>query len=220
MSTNLIEFKCSKCRDGYRIITRSSPTKSNRARRAYYLVAASERFDQFSSLDHFPALFASFAEAPASAEGMCRFADNFGLPNSDTHGNTTEQMVHPLLREQAAMRAALAALKKGDRKGLIALLQAGHKLAGPFLFVGQSGLARLELRLRTDGGLATVIVPTNFIQGMWIQFLLHAASDAQLFRCGQCAKPFVVGSGTNRRSTAKYCSNACKVAAFKARQEA
>jgi hypothetical protein len=216
---NLIAFECTKCRDGYRLVTRPSPTKSNRARRAYYLLAASDRFDRYS-LDHFPALFANFAETPATREGLRRFADNFGLPSSEAHRNETEEMVVSIMREQAAMKQALAAYEKGDNQELIGLLHAGNRAAGTFPLIGSSGLARLELRLNAVGKVEPVIVPANLIHAMWIQFLLHAASDAQLFRCEQCGKPFVVGSGTRRRSTAKYCSNACKVAAFKARQEA
>ncbi len=219
---NLIAFECSKCLDGYRIITKPSPTKANRARRAYYLVAASDRFERYSPLEHFPTLFANFAEAPANAEGLRRFADNFGLPDSDTDGNATEQMVYDILREQAAIKRALAILEKGDNQELVKLLRHGRNRWGKLILVepGQSGFARLELRLGTNGKLETVIVPSNLIQAMWIQFLLHAAADAQLFRCQHCAKPFVVGSGTKRRSTAKYCSSACRFAAFQARQEA
>ena len=42
----------------------------------------------------------------------------------------------------------------------------------------------------------------------------------KLFSCDRCGKPFQVGPGTKRRCTAKYCSNACKVAACRARHEA
>jgi hypothetical protein len=222
MSTSLIEFKCSKCRDGYRLILRPAPTKTNRARQAYYLAANSNRFDWHSPFDSFPALFARFVDAP-SREGLRQFADNFGLPSSDPDGNTTEQKVYDILREQDAMKQALVILETGDNQKLIEFLHKGNKAAGmllPLHMPGTSGLARLGLRLGLEGKLESVIVPSNLTQAMWIQFLLHAASEAHLFRCEQCQKPFVVGSGTKRRRTAKYCSNACKVAAFKARQEA
>jgi len=216
---NLIAFECTKCRDGYRLITKPSPTKGNRARRAYYLLAASDRFDRYS-VAGFPALFANFADAPGTPEGLRRFANNFSLPSSEPYRNELEERVASIMQEQAAMKRALAAHEKGDNQELIGLLHTGNRAAGMFPIVGSSGLARLELRLDAVGKVEPVIVPSNLMQAMWIQFLLHAASDARLFRCEQCGKPFVVGSGTRRRSTAKYCSNACKVAAFKARQEA
>jgi len=221
---NLIAFECSKCRDGYRIVTYGRRSKGG-ARKLpnrplpTYLVPATDQFYLYSPLD-VPAVFARFAEAPANAEGMRQFADNFGLPGSGPGAIEHRHSISSLLENQAVMRRALGALEKGDKQELIKLLHEGHTRAGPFDIPGQSGLARLELRLGPAGRLETAIVPPTLMQAMWIQFLLHAASDAQLFRCEQCRKPFVVGSGTKRRSTAKYCSNACKVAAFKARQEA
>lgn len=39
----------------------------------------------------------------------------------------------------------------------------------------------------------------------------------RVLRCERCGVAFEVGFGTGRRSTSKFCSNACRVAAFKAR---
>jgi hypothetical protein len=55
---------------------------------------------------------------------------------------------------------------------------------------------------------------------MWLQFAFFGGGGATMLRCGHCTKPFLVGTGLKRRSTSKYCGDACKVAAFKARQEA
>lgn len=37
-------------------------------------------------------------------------------------------------------------------------------------------------------------------------------------RCEHCGKGFITGTGTGRRSSSKYCSKACKIAAFRARE--
>jgi predicted RNA-binding Zn-ribbon protein involved in translation (DUF1610 family) len=218
---NLIAFECSKCRDGYRIVTTRPRLITTRGARELpdmpvrtSLVAVSKRFDRYSPFEHFPALFASFADTPASAEGMRRFSDNFGLPCSSTDGNAIGEMLDQILMQQTAMRRALALFEKGDAPGLVRELRAGQRSS-----TRSSGQARLELRLDAQGKLATAIVPSSLIQAMWIQFMLHVASDAQLFRCEQCGNPFAVGTGTGRRKTAMYCSPACKVAAFKSRKE-
>lgn len=220
---NLITFECSKCRDGYRVITKPAPIKTDRARRAYYLVAASDRFERYSPLEHFPALFANFVETPADPEGHCHFANNFGLISSSPDGNTTEEMVLTLLNEQKAMKQAVTAFEMGEKQKLVTQLHKRNNDAvkyGPLVMPGSSGLAQLELRLGESGEFETIIVPSSLLQAMWVQFVLHAASGAHLFRCERCRKPFVVGAGTKRRSTSKYCSNACKLAAFKTRHEA
>jgi hypothetical protein len=212
---NLIAFECSKCCDGYRIVTKRPRLITRQdlpdMPMTTGLVAASNRFDRHAPLEHFPALFARFAEAPASAEGMCRFADNFGLPSGGT-GDAISESLDQILMQQVAMRRALALFEKGDAHGLVRELRAGQRSS-----TGQSGQARLELPLDAEGELVTVIVPSSLMQAMWIQFMLHAASDAQLFRCEQCGYPFVVGTGTGRRNTRKYCSRACNSAAHRSR---
>lgn len=219
MPMDLIDFECSKCRDGYRIVTKRTRT----SRYPPYLVAQSDRFERYRPLDHFPALFDIFARAPSTAEGLCDFADKFGLPGSSTESNTKEQQLLDIRKAQADMRQALSDFKSGEHQKLIKLLRERNSAAikhGPLVMPGSSGLTHFELRSGANGRLETVILPSTLIQAMWVQFTLYAASGARLFRCEQCSKPFVVGSGTKRRSTAKYCCNACKVAAFKARQEA
>jgi len=220
---NAISFETSRCRDGYRIVLR--PPGKKGGRRPYYLVATSDRFERLAPLDNFPALFAILADTPANPEGLRKFADNFGLLDSGTATNATKQSVPNMLHHQWVLKRALAAFEKEDNHELMRLLAEGKKEGShsslTITLPGAAvGLAQVELRMEAGNKLEAVIVPSSLIQAIWTQFLLHAASNAQLLRCEHCAKPFVVGSGTNRRSTAKYCSNACKVAAFKARQEA
>lgn len=207
----LIAYEGSRCRDGYRIITKP----------AHRLEAASDRFEQYA-FDQFPALFAKFVRAPSTPKGLREFADQFGLPDSPSEGNTTEQGLSAIVSHQRVMRRAMGLFEAGEHEALISLLKRRKEYYGGLILLdpGVSGFTRMELRIGTEGKLEAVIVPSNLIQAMWIQFLLHAASDTQLFRCERCAEPFAVGSGTKRRRTAKYCSNACKVAAFKARHHA
>jgi hypothetical protein len=149
---------------------------------------------------------------------MLRFCNQFGLlgggrPDIPRHrGNslpTFESVVFDdLLRHHAVMRRALNLFERGNATELIKRCNADG-LAG----------ARIELRQGPNGKLGWFLVPPDLIRAMWIQFAMHACSEAHLFGCEHCGKPFRVGTGTGRRSTAKYCSNACKVAAFKARKQ-
>src|SRR5260370_274206 len=105
-----------------------------------------------------------------------------------------------LLAHHAKMRRALNLFERGDASELTRRCNA-EGLAG----------ARIELRHDTNGKLGLFLVPFDLIRAMWMQFAQHACSDARLFRCEHCGKPFRVGTGTGRRSTPKYCSNACTV---------
>jgi hypothetical protein len=77
---------------------------------------------------------------------------------------------------------------------------------------------RIELQVRDDGGMEMVFAPPALIQAIWFQFAQHACEGSQLLRCERCSTPFVVGSRTGRRTSSKWCSNACKVAAYQERQ--
>ena len=74
---------------------------------------------------------------------------------------------------------------------------------------------RTEMRPRADGKVELVFVPNSLIRFIWLQFALFAAGSAKLLRCKRCAEPMIVGTGTGRRDTSTFCSNACKVAAFR-----
>jgi hypothetical protein len=198
----LIDFEWWRCSDGYRPDRRG-------------VESASKRFERYRPLET-PALFAKFAkDTPASADDMLGFCNRFGLleragpPLSPLQTPTYEGVIlDSLLRPHAAMRHAVKLFERGNTTELIRRCNE-EGLAG----------ARIELRKDRNGKLGLRLVPADLIRAMWMQFALHACSDAHLFSCERCGGPFQVGSGTGRRSTAKYCSNGCKVAAFKARMQ-
>lgn len=197
-----IDFEWSRCLDGYRL-------------RRSGIESASARFGRYRPLET-PALFAEFAkDTPASADGMLEFCNRYGLlgggrPDIPRHPGAPifeSVALDVLLNHHAAMRRALNLFERGNKAELIRRCNADG-LAG----------ARIELHQDPKGILGWFLVPADLIRAMWMQFAMHACSDAHLFGCEQCGKLFSVGTGTGRRSTAKYCSNACKVAAFKARK--
>jgi hypothetical protein len=201
----LIEFKWWRCSDGYRL-TRSG------------LASASSRFDLYRPLE-IPALYVKFAkDTPATANGMLEFCNRFGLlgggrvdfalpweGRNPTHESTA---LDALFQHHRAIRQAFIRFENGDPSALIKHCN------------GDNGLAWLRLRLINDGSgqLNMSLAPPDLIRAMWLQFAQHACSGALLLRCQNCNEPIRVGTGTGRRKTAKFCSNACKVAAFKKRR--
>jgi hypothetical protein len=165
------------------------------------ICSSSARFEPCQPLKN--VLFEVFAKWPSTPEGMVSFCNSYGRLTSDG-----VEQVDWLLHEQKYLRICLMLFKSGDPTELMKRLHASP-IAG----------CKLTLR-RTDDGLKPVLVPETLIQAIWLQFALHAASNTKLLSCERCGKPFEVGTGTKRRITAKFCSNACKVAAYKARQEA
>jgi len=233
----LIEFQWARCLDGYEVIqSRSVSVEGGRMIAVAHqepgelvsgvIVAKSERFEVFRPTE-IPALFRRFADVPASAEGMRAFADKFGLlEGGDREILVRANAVEGMLVQRAAICRAIDLFEAGDSMEVLANFN-------------NEGWGRLRIELRFDpsGGLrllpptetylnqyqrvayklTAVLVPASLIQFLWLQFALHAQSDAKLWRCEHCGDPFTVGSGTGRRETAKFCSNACKVAAFRGR---
>jgi len=201
MDQGLIEFEWWRCLDGYRLAGSG-------------LDSASERFEHYWPLET-PALFARFADTPRTPEGMLEFCNQFGLlggnrPDTRRGGKPRFESVSMdvLLKHPAKMHGALHLFERGDKSLLKRWNNEEQALA----------LLRTELRTNGNGGLRMVLIPSDLIRAMWLQFAEHVCSGTQLFRCARCNKPFTVGTGTGRRRTAMYCSNACKVAAYQARQ--
>jgi hypothetical protein len=160
-------------------------------------------------------LFKTFATWEATPEGMVRFCDCYGHLLGPQEGLRIVP-VQWMLDQQKTLSITLKLLESDDPAELIKRL---HSWAAESTLGPRRAECTLELRRADDGSLVPVLIPASLIQAIWLQLALHAASGAKLLSCDRCGKPFQVGTGTKRRSTAKYCSNACKVAAYKARQE-
>jgi hypothetical protein len=207
----MVDFQWSRCLDGY-LLERDEELPD------YLLVKAkSDRFEQYRPLE-ISGLFSIFAEdTPPSPEGMQRFADRFGLLHEPVpispllaqlrKNERDHDFVSDMLENHQELREALRRFRDGDYSGLTSRYNSRHRTA----------VIRTELRVNSPGRPELTFAPPGLIQAIWLQFALFVCSDSRLFRCERCNQPFAVGSGTGRRSTSKFCSNACKVAAFKDR---
>jgi hypothetical protein len=223
----VIEFEWTRCPDGdgwvidpprshRRVWRPGAPVRAVPGPTDAALSTAGKRYFEKYSPTEFSALFQIFSDKPATAEGMRDFFNTFGPlewgndrfgPFEPTAGwCSAETSLDKPLRHHAALRRALDMFKAGN----LSALSEGFDRGG-------WGRLHTKLRLRSTGKAAIVWVPYSLIQFLWLQLALYAASDAKLLRCGQCGHPFLVGSATGRRSKAKYCSDRCRLAAFRKR---
>jgi hypothetical protein len=205
----LVDFEWQRCRDGYRLETKGDD---------FWLASKSDRFDSYRPLE-IETLFSIFAEdTAASAIGMHAFCNKFGLLGGSRRdlapmrGTRKSEGVagSVVLREHRRIQSALFLFHQGNHSKLVRYWNSAHGV----------GLVRTELRAGPEGRLEMVLMPPDLMSAMWLQFAQYACSPAQLFRCQRCGKPFQVGTGTGRRRTSKFCSDVCKVAAFRERQGA
>jgi len=220
---DLVKFEWTRCLDGYEIrFDRDQPCGSEPKKE---IVAKSEKVELYRPTE-FPGLFQLFADKPANTEGMHEFAEGFGLlEGADREFIVERADLNVMLKHQAAMRHALELFDQGKSGELVIAFNNG-------------GWGNLRIELDYDGGyrpllptdlskrhqlrlvapsLSSVLVPASLVQFMWLQIAMYAQSNVTLMRCDRCGSPFIVGTGTGRRSTAKFCGNACKVAAFRQR---
>jgi hypothetical protein len=221
-----LDFKWWRCADGYRLerveqrhrilpagrqrpLTAEEEAQSPlREEDRYWIETVSARQEEYRPAS---GLYSIFADAPRTPEGMLDFANRYGLleigePHRTPLGPPTRAgcSVSPVLHEHRALRHA------------VELLQAGRSAELTKYWNARRGtvLAQVQLKLAPDGRIQFALTPPSLIQAMWFQLAEAASDGAQLYRCERCGKPFTVGAGTGRRSTSKWCSNACKVAVY------
>jgi hypothetical protein len=231
----LIEFEWLRCLGGYAVVptrgkvvvpgrksvpVRTVPRRPTAERPPNIaLSTAGEQYFQMYRPTEFPTLFQIFADMPATPEGMCEFFNRFGplqwfserfaLPEVAPGWHSHSLLIGDVLAHHAALRRAIDLFKAGN----LSELSHGFDRGG-------WGLLRTKLRPQSASRVAIVLVPSSLLQFLWLQLAQYAGSNAQLFRCEQCSHPFLVGSKTGRRSKAKYCSDACRLAAFRERHGA
>jgi hypothetical protein len=212
---NVLEFEWSRCRDGYRI--RAQPKPRSRES-ALIIESASANYELYRPTE-FPALFQVFADAPSTPEGILDFTNKYGGLGSGglplfmhTDFKSEEIFIDEALLRQEHLRRAIALADVGDWDALAELYNSDY---GPF---PMRGAIRTKLRPKPHAKPELVYEPTSLGQFLWLQFGQYVTADAKLLRCECCKTPFLVGPGTGRRDTAKFCSNACKAADFRSRR--
>jgi hypothetical protein len=199
VAVNAIVFEWGRCIDEYQLTADGLSIE-----------AVSERFETYRPTE-FRVLFQTFIDTPASPQGALGFVNKFGGLGGLGGGiNYANEIVDGFFESQQQLKRASQLAKTADWIGLVDYYNGSQS---------KSGRVRSQLRHQPRGKVALVFVPVSLIQFLWLQFALHEASGTKLLRCERCSAPFDVGAGTGRRETAKFCSNACKVAAFRARNE-
>jgi hypothetical protein len=206
----ILDIEWERCIDGYHLgeglpLTkedeehiRQQPWHASIYSDSPWIMRNSDRMELYRPL-RIP-LFAIFTRWEASPEGMLRFYNAYGplLGRMDP--------VDWVLEQQQILRTTINELEADDPFQLLAQLK-----------WGDCSTCRLTLREMGSGQFVPTLIPQSLGHAMYIQLALNVASGAKLWSCEHCKIRFFVGTGTKRRNTAKYCSNACRVAACKKR---
>jgi hypothetical protein len=167
----------------------------------------------------------AFIETAPTPEGMHEFCQAYGIPYGVQPGavvaaNTpTFVPVDQMLGDHLEMRQAVKRYKAHppDPTRIIQRTNGVSERNGvPHPGVGT--IVRPMLRRMPDKSVRMSFELPDLMEAMWFDLACQACSGARLLSCERCGKPFFVGHGTGRRSTAMYCSQTCNSAVYLARK--
>ena len=164
---------------------------------------------KFDPMESDPALYVKFANTPCTPKGVINFANDYGLLG---RGDLPEQLPHWYLEIKRMLKAISKwetvrendpAAFKGVFKRLSRHSDEGIEIS---LVDGQGGVPLAYL------------VPKTLLSAMWLQLALAVEGLVNFGRCQQCKALIEVAPGSNRPDR-KYCSDACRMRAYRERKK-
>jgi hypothetical protein len=176
-----------------------------------------------------PSAYLEFAQTPLTPDGVKSFADRYGplmgLPDIEPepidhfHGH----IVARWYGEMREMRSAVARWAKGTSEAniskLIRLLE--RRPPDDFWVFDAPGITA-KILLKENRGSESIlpricIRPSHLRDALWIQLALAIDGSEFLQTCKECKKWFTLKAGRGR-SDKEYCSNACRMRAYRKRK--
>jgi hypothetical protein len=146
-------------------------------------------------LQKYPGLFKSFAKLEPTASGVARFANRFGLLQSDPNQNR--------LSDWFERSRDFAQVSNGTSASLAEASSLTH--INEIIRTGViTEIARVGLVLRPRSLLAAMALQMGF----WLQ-----DSGDRIGQCAECGNTWLIGPRTGHRGSRKYCSPNCRDAA-------
>ena len=184
-----------------------------------WIVGKSGQLDPYALPTTDFGVFREFAELSPGNEGIDDFASKYGL------------LVNPIAEPvilwndvSGDMGTAVVEWQDGMRRGDLRNTAATINDRMDFRLLHSRGADVVSVpRIELDG-LSRALRPAlrirvpNLYQALWLQFAQTVSNDIALRHCDRCPAWFAYGPGTGRRKKARYCSDACRKAAWNAKK--
>jgi hypothetical protein len=181
----LINFEWPWCPDGYEL-------------RGNDIIPASDNLELADPMRFKKCIYRTFVDAEPTPEGAITFATAFGLLLDEGSMSLEDWKQH-----HAEMVSVWKSWQAGDWEGLmIAFNRTDNGVIQTKIAADPDNISDIRL----------VLEPPNLLQMMWVEMALHAINHVGLRSCEWCGSWFSYGTGTNRRNTAKFCSDKCRKA--------
>jgi len=172
----------------------------------------SARTRSFDIFEEGPTLFLDFANALTTLDSAKVLAERFGPLNAEKPSYVDNWYTAIKLMRSAVIEVEKARAT-GDYNRVVRML-----LHSRFSAVGSHGIDA-GISLETDSTNASArlcIRPPTLFHALWTQLALAVDGSQSLHTCIQCKKWFAIDSGRGR-SDKRYCSNACRMRAYRKR---
>jgi hypothetical protein len=221
----LLEYECRVPVGGYDVITIDhqwhDPAKTiEKVRMLHPRSKRTRRFDLFESSS---SVFLEFAQTPLTEDRVKDLADRYG-PLSDDRGSggykyEWGRSIDAWFANIRWMRRTVELWRKstvtGDFSRIIREIGTHFEIIGAKL----TGVP-IALLLKKDPLSASpklCIRPVSFQEALWAQLVLAIDGNVNLRACVQCRRWFTLEAGRGR-SDKEYCSNACRMRAYRKRK--
>lgn len=204
----LLQFEWERDLAGYEIVTREGVLLGG-GTQTKWIRAKGGRKERYRPLED-ASLFRRFAQLRRTESSVLAFARNHGLLGFGLEARSRSSSEEPI----SSWHSSIDVVRR-----MVVLLdhQEWPVLSDMF---DKAELGRMTVRLPTWNrhGVNLVVEPNSLRSAIYLQLARSASSNERWRQCTRCSAWFAYGPGTGRRSTAEYCSDACRKSAFIERQ--
>jgi hypothetical protein len=223
--TALLEFECQVPVGGYEVITDEQPVMHPKDEIFRLLRARSKRTRRFDLFKVSSSAFLEFAQTPLTEDGFKDFADRYGpLDGPPAYGGLIVEWSIHIREMHRTVELWKMSNMTGDFSKVIRdfskrIRTTVHDLADPHNYPARPAVP-VGLFLKKDPLSASArlcIRPHSLVHALWVQLLMAIDGNVNLGACVQCRKWFTLEAGRGR-SDKEYCSNACRMRAYRKRK--
>ena len=188
----------------------------------------SEKYRCFDLFEEAPSPYLEFVNAPANpltplyeAEPAKTLADRFG-PLHGEGPQYADQWYISIMEMRQAVTKWERAKTTGDFRPIVRFVSRHGVTRRKFGRFFESDVGRIDtnILLRDDplsGAARLCIRPSTLLNALWTQLAQAIDGSESLRTCVECKKWFTIKSGEGR-SDKEYCSNACRMRAYRKRK--
>jgi len=218
----LLSYECRVPVGGYDLITIEEPSRILKSpQKIRMLHPRSKRTRRFDLFESGSSAFLELAQTPLTEDGVKDLADRYGPLRPDSRGSGGYEWgrsIDAWFANIRWMRRTFALWRKstvtGDSRWLIREVGSHGEIEEQLTGVPVALLLKKD---PLSGSPKLCIRPVSFQEALWAQLVLAIDGNLNLRACVQCRKWFTLEAGRGR-SDKEYCSNACRMRAYRERK--